>query len=174
MTTSDKQGARPVELTDVTEVLTLLRDSGWRRARLRTGDFELELSDGSLDIGGEPAAAANRADTPQVSAGSGEQAEPAAAPASGSAPASPPSTEAGGVVVRAQSIGVFWRSPQPGAPPFVEVGDTVQADTPLGIVEVMKMMTRIEPGVAGVVAAIHVDNGETVEFDQPLVTITPA
>ena len=83
-------------------------------------------------------------------------------------------TEVDGVVVRAQSIGIFWRSPQPGAPAFVEIGDEVAADTPLGIVEVMKMMTRIEPGVSGTIVAIHVGNGDVVEFDQPLVTIRPA
>ena len=65
-------------------------------------------------------------------------------------------------------------SSRTGAPPFAEVGDSVEADTPLAIVEVMKMMTRVEPGVRGVVTAIHVENGDVVEFDQPLVTITPA
>ena len=154
-----------VEVSDVSAILELLKGSEWRHARLKMGDFELELSDG---VATSSTTAPAAAPAPTASA--------APAPAAPAAEAAPAPAPAGvdGVVVRAQSIGVFWRAPQPGADPFVEVGDEVEADTPLGIVEVMKMMTRIEPGVRGTVAAIHVENGEVVEFDQPLITITPA
>ena len=161
---------RPVDIADVTAMIDLLRESGWTHARLRMGDFELELSDGAPDtpatLAAAPAPAAAPTPVAAASAADPAPALPADAPQE--------AAEIDGVVVRAQSIGIFWRSPQPGAPPFVEVGDEVDADSPLGIVEVMKMMTRIQPGVRGTVVAIHVGNGDVVEFDQPLVTIRPA
>jgi acetyl-CoA carboxylase biotin carboxyl carrier protein len=160
MTGSSDDGNRKLELADLTAILDLLKASEWRSARLRMGDFELELSDGMATSGFAPAPAPAAPATAST------------APATTKDAAAEPGT-VDGVVVRAQTLGVFWRSPQPGAAPFVEVGDIVAADSPLGIVEVMKMMTRIEPGIAGRVVAIHVENGDVVEFDQPLVTIAP-
>lgn len=68
-------------------------------------------------------------------------------------------------------VGTFYRSPSPSSPAFVEVGTTVAEGDVLCIVEAMKMMNQIESDKAGTVAAIHVDNGEPVEYDQPLITI---
>jgi acetyl-CoA carboxylase biotin carboxyl carrier protein len=68
-------------------------------------------------------------------------------------------------------VGTFYRSPSPDAKSFVEVGQTVKAGDTLCIVEAMKMMNQIEADKAGVVKAILVENGEPVEFDQPLFII---
>lgn len=68
-------------------------------------------------------------------------------------------------------VGTFYRSPSPDAKPFVEVGQTVKMGDALCIVEAMKMMNRIEADKAGVVKAILVNDGEPVEFDQPLFII---
>ena len=68
-------------------------------------------------------------------------------------------------------VGTFYRSPGPEAPSFVEVGQTIRVGGVLCIVEAMKMMNQIEADRAGTVTAIHVDNGEAVEFDQPLISI---
>ena len=84
---------------------------------------------------------------------------PVAAPAAAPAPAA-----AGGLMV-------FYRSPSPEAKAFVEVGQTVKVGDALCIVEAMKMMNRIEADKAGVVKAILVNDGEAVEFDQPLIVI---
>lgn len=73
----------------------------------------------------------------------------------------------------APSVGVFWRAPEPGAAPFVEVGSRVAAGDTIGIVEVMKLMSNVAAEVAGVVTAIHVDNAQGVQFGTPLVTIRP-
>ncbi|MCU1578069.1 MAG: acetyl-CoA carboxylase biotin carboxyl carrier protein [Rhodoglobus sp.] len=150
------------DIADITTMIDILRDSGWREARLKWGDFELHLSDGAL--------AASAQQVPAAENRTAAIASPAAsAPPSAVAPAAPAANE---LVVKAASLGVFWRSPQPGAPAFVEVGDEVAADTPLAIIEVMKMMTRVEAGAKGRISAIHVDNAAVVEFDQPLMTIT--
>lgn len=78
---------------------------------------------------------------------------------------------AGSHVVVAPSPGVFWRAPEPGAPPFCEVGQRVEPETTLCIIEVMKLMSHLKAGVAGTVTAIQVGDGETVAKDQALFAI---
>jgi len=90
--------------------------------------------------------------------------EPAAAPAAEPVPAE-------GHVVKAPMVGTFYRAAAPGSASFVEVGDTVQAGDPLCIIEAMKLMNEIEADQAGVVKAILVENGQAVEYGQPLVII---
>ena len=99
---------------------------------------------------------------------------PVAAPAAVPAPASPaeaPAAEVSGHQVRSPMVGTFYRSPSPEAKAFVEVGQIVKVGDALCIVEAMKMMNRIEADKAGVVKAILVNDGEAVEFDQPLIVI---
>ena len=95
-------------------------------------------------------------------------AAPAAAPVA-AAPAEAPVAEISGHQVRSPMVGTFYRSPSPEAKAFVEVGQTVKVGDALCIVEAMKMMNRIEADKAGVVKAILVNDGEAVEFDQPLI-----
>ena len=73
--------------------------------------------------------------------------------------------------VRSPMVGTFYRAPSPEAKSFVEVGQTVNVGDPLCIVEAMKMMNQIEADKAGVVKAILLQNGDAVEFDEPLVVI---
>lgn len=97
---------------------------------------------------------------------------PVAAPAAAPAPAAEaPAAEVSGHQVRSPMVGTFYRSPSPEAKAFVEVGQTVKVGDALCIVEAMKMMNRIEADKAGVVKAILVNDGEAVEFDQPLIVI---
>ena len=101
-------------------------------------------------------------------------AAPAAAPApapAAAAPAEAPAAEVSGHQVRSPMVGTFYRSPSPEAKAFVEVGQTVKVGDALCIVEAMKMMNRIEADKAGMVKAILVNDGEAVEFDQPLIVI---
>jgi acetyl-CoA carboxylase biotin carboxyl carrier protein len=109
-------------------------------------------------------------------ASEGAPAEPTATPApdlSDKSPAAEPPAE-NTVDVVAPSVGIFWRSPQPGAPPFVEVGDTVTADTTTCIVEVMKLMNHVKAGVAGRVVRVHPANGQQVAGGAPLFTVEMA
>jgi acetyl-CoA carboxylase biotin carboxyl carrier protein len=87
-------------------------------------------------------------------------------------PTSPP-PEPVGHPVRAPSVGVFYESPSPGDPAFVDVGDTVTAGQQVGIVEVMKLMIPVETDRSGVVVAVLKKNGDSVEYDEPLITIGP-
>lgn len=99
---------------------------------------------------------------------------PAAAPAQAPAAATPApaaSDELSGHLVRSPMVGTFYRSPSPEAKAFVEVGQSVKVGDALCIVEAMKMMNRIEADKAGVVKAILIDDGDAVEFDEPLIVI---
>ena len=95
---------------------------------------------------------------------------PAAAPAAAT-PAPAASDELSGHLVRSPMVGTFYRSPSPEAKAFVEVGQSVKVGDALCIVEAMKMMNRIEADKAGVVKAILINDGDAVEFDEPLIVI---
>ena len=79
----------------------------------------------------------------------------------------------GWVQIRAPSLGTFYRAPKPGAPKFVEVGATVTPESDLCLIEVMKLFTTLRSGVSGTVREVYVQDGELVEFDQPLFLIQP-
>ncbi len=97
------------------------------------------------------------------------------APAPGLAPAAVPMqaapVEPDGHHVKSPMVGTFYRAATPGAKPFVDVGDTVEFGDTLCIIEAMKLMNEIESDKAGVVKQILVENGQPVEFGQPLVVI---
>ncbi len=114
------------------------------------------------DRSGTPAAAAAPAPQPAQAAEAGV--EPAAAPAA---------TDSRLVTVRAPMVGTFYRAPAPDAPPFVEVGQIVEPGQTLCLIEAMKLMNEIEAEVRGRVAAILVENGQPVEYGQPLLTLEP-
>jgi acetyl-CoA carboxylase biotin carboxyl carrier protein len=104
-------------------------------------------------------------------------ATPSPAPAAAApAPAPAPGVAARGdsVEVHAPLLGVFYHAPKPGADPFVHVGDTVEPDTVIGIVEVMKLMNSVTAGVSGVVTEIVAPNGQLVEHGDPLIRVRPA
>ena len=103
---------------------------------------------------------------------------PATAPAAAPAPSPVAAAEekpvpqtTSGHVVSSPMVGTFYRSPSPSSPPFVEVGTHVKAGDVVCIVEAMKMMNQIEAEKAGIIEAVLVNDGEPVEFDQPLITI---
>ena len=89
-------------------------------------------------------------------------------------PAPTAATADGAVTIDAPMLGVFYRAPSPGAPPFVDVGTRIERDTIVCVIEVMKMMNSVPAGVVGTIAEVHVENAEAVEFGQPLFRVMPA
>jgi acetyl-CoA carboxylase biotin carboxyl carrier protein len=98
---------------------------------------------------------------------------PAAAPTATTPAAAAPAVaaEPEGHLVRSPMVGTFYRSPSPGAKAFVEIGQSVKAGEVICIVEAMKMMNHIEADKSGTIAAILAEDGQPVEFDQPLLSI---
>jgi len=135
-----------------------------------SGIAELEIEEGEERVRITRAVAPNPAATVVLPA-TLPAAAPGGAPASASpaAPVSP--AEAEGHQVKSPMVGTFSRAASPGAKPFVEVGDSVQVGDTLCIIEAMKLMNEIESDKAGVVKQVLVENGQPVEFGQPLVVI---
>ena len=134
-----------------------------RRVVLRTPDHEVEI-EWQL-AGGEPQAHAARPPTGGP--------DPAASSLSAGAASSAVPPDDATCVVRAPLVGTFYRAPEPGRPPFVEVGDLVEAGKTLAVVEAMKLMNGIVADVPGRVVEIYVRDAEPVEFDQPLLRLAP-
>jgi acetyl-CoA carboxylase biotin carboxyl carrier protein len=97
----------------------------------------------------------------------------AGAPAAASPPSAAPEAAHGLHAVTAPSVGIFYRAPEPGAPPFVEEGQHVDAEDIVCIVEVMKLMNHVKAGASGSVRSVEVENGAMVEHGQTLFTIGP-
>jgi len=99
----------------------------------------------------------------------------APAPAAGAAPATTPAAPAvppeTGHVIRSPMVGTFYRASSPGGKPLVEIGQAVKEGDPICIIEAMKIMNEIDADTAGTVTKILVENGQAIEFDQPLVVI---
>ncbi len=144
------------------KLIDLLEESNIGEIEIKEGEDSVRISRQSH----QPPAMTYAAPPPMAAA-----APAPAAPesqAAESAAAAPNSDNA----VLSPMVGTFYRSPGPEAPSFVAVGQTIRVGDVLCIVEAMKMMNQIEADRAGTVTAIHVDNGEAVEFDQPLISIT--
>jgi acetyl-CoA carboxylase biotin carboxyl carrier protein len=152
---------------DVAEILRVLEESSFDTLDLDMDGVQLRLRRSGAPPAREsaPIAAAPR---------SGAGASPAtkkAAPAPVAAVVVAP--EDGAVAVPAPLLGIYYRAPKPGEPPFVEVGDRVQADTIIGIIEVMKLMNTVRAGMAGQIVAISAPNGELVEYGQAVLWVRP-
>jgi acetyl-CoA carboxylase biotin carboxyl carrier protein len=96
---------------------------------------------------------------------------PAAPVATAAAPAEAAKPAHKGEAIKSPMVGTFYRSPSPSSPAFVSVGQTIKATDVIGIIEAMKMMNQIQAGKSGVVEAVLVEDGQPVEFDQPLIII---
>jgi len=99
------------------------------------------------------------------------QQNPGTATAGDALPAASATAEIQGHVIKSPMVGTFYRCSAPGTPPFVEVGSTVKEGDTLCIVEAMKLLNEIDADIAGVVKQILVENGQPVEFGQPLFVI---
>ncbi len=151
-----------MDIRKIKKLIELLEESDIGELEIKEGEESVRISRNSTHAPQQPqvyAAPAPAAPAPAPAAPAASE-EPAAAEPSPS-----------GHVVKSPMVGTFYRSPSPGSPSFVEVGKHVKVGDVICIVEAMKMMNQIEADKAGVIEAILVEDGEPVEFDQPLVTI---
>ncbi|AVB16596.1 MULTISPECIES: acetyl-CoA carboxylase biotin carboxyl carrier protein [Pseudomonas syringae group] len=150
-----------MDIRKVKKLIELLEESGIDELEIREGEESVRISRHSKTpaqpyYAPAPVAAPVAAPTP------------AAAPAAAEAPSAP---KLNGFVVKSPMVGTFYRTPAPTSPAFVEVGQTVKKGDTICIVEAMKMMNHIQAEASGVIESILVENGQPVEFDQPLFTI---
>lgn len=148
-----------MDIRKIKKLIELVEESGIAELEISEGEESVRISRNGTAA---PVAPVQYAAAPAPVAAPA----PAAAPEAAAAPATP-----AGHQVLSPMVGTFYRSPSPDAKSFVEVGQTVNAGDTLCIVEAMKMMNQIEADKSGVVTAILVEDGQPVEFDQPLVVI---
>lgn len=151
-----------MDIRKVKKLIELLEESNIDEIEIKEGEESVRISRNSGYGYAAPAA-------PMYAAP-----PPVAAPAPAPAPAEAPAAEtaaASGHVVKSPMVGTFYRAPSPTSPAFAEVGQTVKVGDVVCIVEAMKMMNQIEADRSGTIEAILVENGEPVEFDQPLFSI---
>jgi acetyl-CoA carboxylase biotin carboxyl carrier protein len=169
-------------MKDVTgeEIKTLIEmfdDSDWKELSLQVEDFSIFLSrDAEHTVPGWLAQGQTTAGAAiperKAPAAPGPDALQPEAVASDSA-AKETVVPEGAVVITAPNLGIFYRAPKPGAPPYVNTGDKVEADTEICLIEVMKLFTPVTAGVKGVVLEIRVADGEMIEHGHPLFYIQP-
>ena len=150
-----------MDIRKVKKLIELLEESNINELEITEGEESVRISRG----GPIAYAAAPVAMAPAVAAPAAVAAAPAAAAPTAAA------NELSGHVVRSPMVGSYYSSPAPGSPTFVKVGQTVAPGDVLCIIEAMKMMNQIEADKAGTIGAILLEDGEPVEFDQPMFTI---
>lgn len=152
-----------MDLRKLKTLIDLVADSGIAELEITEGDDKVRIvkfSQAPLPVASAPVA------VPAQMVVASADAAPAAA-----APAAAPAAELSGHVVKSPMVGTFYRAPNPGASPFVDVGQSVKEGEPLCIIEAMKLLNEIEADKAGVIKQILVENGEPVEYGQPLFVI---
>lgn len=147
-----------LSLTEIKELIELISEKQFNEFELERGGFRLRLQKGALKVVTEalPAGAPRSVEAP-----------PAAAPAP-SAPTPPPVEEEKLHIITSPIVGTFYRAPSPTSDSFVKLGDPVEVGKTLCIIEAMKLMNEIQSDAMGTVAKIFVENGQPVEYGQPL------
>jgi len=154
---------------NISDVIKALAESGFEEAEIKLDDLYIRVSSAASvqdSDGHRPNTLNGRGASAPPGRSNGGQPAPEA-PAVAAAP------DTGGTTkdIKSPTLGSFYRAPSPGAPPFVKIGDRVAIGQALGLVEVMKLFNTVEADIAGMVVAIHAEDGTLVEHDQVLVTI---
>ena len=153
-----------MDLRKLKKLIDLVEESGISELEITEGEEKVKIVKGGAVA---MVAAAPPMMAPAVAAAT-VAARASGAPPAASAPAAEPAAAQEGHVVKAPMVGTFYRSPSPDAKVFVEVGQAVKEGDTICIIEAMKLMNEIEADASGTVKAILVENGQPVEYGQPL------
>jgi acetyl-CoA carboxylase biotin carboxyl carrier protein len=161
---------------DIEALLETFEGSTWQEMHLKIEGLELFLSKtpGARAPGAPAHHPADPASFTPMRVTAPVAAARAIAPGEAGAGTAPVDAPSHWVAVRAPNLGTFYRSPKPGAAPYVSVGQRVEVDTEVCLIEVMKLFTSVLAGADGVVRKVLVEDTELVEYDQPLFLIEPA
>ncbi|HJR12455.1 MAG TPA: acetyl-CoA carboxylase biotin carboxyl carrier protein [Rhodanobacteraceae bacterium] len=157
-----------MDLRKVKKLIELLEESNLSELEIKEGEEVVRLS--RFPTGGVAVPQTIAAPVPAMAAPAAASVPMAAASPTAIVAPTEPGLPAG-TVVRSPMVGTFYAAASPGAEAFVKVGQQVKVGDPLGVIEAMKMFNQIEAEVAGTVVAIVAENGQAVEFDQPLFVI---
>jgi acetyl-CoA carboxylase biotin carboxyl carrier protein len=162
-----------VKIGEIRELIRLLDETSLTELKLETGDAKLLLKKGgdTVAVSAAPAPAVSTLTAPAVTHAAAAAADTSSQSRAESAPESSQEDEAGIHYITAPMVGTFYRAPAPDADPYVSKGHQVNANTVVCIVEAMKLMNEIEAEVDGEVVDVLVENGQLVEYGQPLYKI---
>ena len=172
---SAQKPAASVNMDELRELIALLRENGLAELELENEGFRVRLRRDSAATGSSyapdiPHHAAATAAVPAAPA-------PAPAPAGPAHPGTHATTEASQDqdlhIIPSPIVGTFYRSPSPAADPFVKIGSNVEPESVVCIIEAMKLMNEIQAETSGEVVKVYVENGQPVEYGQPLFGIKP-
>lgn len=173
---SDNAAKASVNMEELRELIALLRDNGLAELELERADFRVRLRREGFSFAGESSASDHFTITEMVK--NAFAANPGPYPPSVTTPAAPahPGAEASTAasadndlhIISSPIVGTFYRAPSPTAEPFVKIGSNVEPSTVVCIIEAMKLMNEIQAETSGEVVKIYVENGEPVEYGQPL------
>jgi acetyl-CoA carboxylase biotin carboxyl carrier protein len=155
-----------MDIRKVKKLIEMLEESSLAEIEIKEGEESIRISRAS-SLGGATTVASMAAPTTVAPAASATGAAPGPGTNEAAAVPAPPA----GYTVTSPMVGTFYRSPNPGAKPFVDVGSEVKVGDVLCIIEAMKMMNQIESDKAGIVKAVVKESGEPVEFGEPLFVI---
>jgi acetyl-CoA carboxylase biotin carboxyl carrier protein len=154
-----------MDLRKLKSLIDLVQQSGIAELEITEGEEKVRISRGGVTTTSQAAPVAQVVNLPQVQVAGSAPATAAGAPA---APESEAAAAPEGHVIRSPMVGTFYRSSAPGSKSFVDVGQAVKAGETLCIIEAMKLLNEIEADRDGVVKAILVENGQPVEYGEPL------
>ena len=159
-----------MDIRKIKKLIELLEESNLAELEIREGEETVRLSRWPKNL--PMISAAPQMAPIQVASDAQQPVQPSAPSIPGAAhQAKPAEPVHDGQVVRSPMVGTYYASPNPEAAPFVKVGQTVKAGETLGIIEAMKMFNPIEADVSGTILEIVVENGQPVEFDEPMFVI---
>lgn len=150
------------DLNQLRELLAILNQTDIAELSLKSNDFELTVRKGDRSS----TQTVITSDTSAAMVSAQETTGPPLEPP-------PPATDKGWVDVISPMVGTFYRAPAPDEPPFVDIGDTIRRGQTVCIIEAMKLMNELETEVSGVVKEILVENGQPIEYGQPLMRVEP-
>jgi acetyl-CoA carboxylase biotin carboxyl carrier protein len=172
---SEPSAKASVNLDELRELIALLRENGLAELELEREDFRVRLRREGVAPSGDNAQYSAAAPAPVAAPAANPSATPAANPSAPATPAHPgaqASTAASADqdlhIISSPIVGTFYRSPSPTADPFVKIGSNVEAESVVCIIEAMKLMNEIQAEARGEVIKIYVENGQPVEYGQPL------
>ena len=160
---------------DVLHILKLIDESKFDYFQLEVGELKITVSKGDPIPIGSPAAQPASASVPPAAAAAPkpQAVSTASAPAAGVGAAKPVTIPEGMVPITAPLLGTFYVAPEPGAAPFVRVGQHITEDTTVGLIEVMKVFNSVRAAMSGTIVDVVAQNGQFVEFGQPLFIVKP-
>ncbi|MGB3510515.1 MAG: acetyl-CoA carboxylase biotin carboxyl carrier protein [Microcoleaceae cyanobacterium] len=167
-----------LDLHQLRELLTAIDQTNISELTLKSGDLELTVRKGStvnspLSLSPDRSDAVAELASPSVSPGAGDSGRVGTSQTSATSPGTLPLAASKFIDIKSPVVGTFYRASAPDEPSFVEVGDQITSGQTVCIIEAMKVMNEIEAEVSGQVMEILIQNGEPVEYNQPLMRVNP-